>query len=68
MTAPAVPLLRETLLAALGDAIEYRQDRYAFCGDCARAADGVCPDHRDDSAAAGDYQAARVIIASVGPA
>lgn len=63
-TAPAVPLLRETLLSALGDAIEYRQGRFAFCQPCAIAPDGLCEDHREDSAAAADYEAARKIIAS----
>ena len=63
MTAPAVPLLRETLLAALGDAIEYRQDRYASCRDCLPGG-RPCPDHLGDRGAAAAYAATRAIIAS----
>lgn len=61
-------LLTGTLLLALDDAIAVRRDRFTFCADCRWAADGLCAEHRDDSAIADDYEAAKVIVASARPA
>jgi hypothetical protein len=65
VTAPAVPLLRQTLLRMADDAITYRRTERWWCAECqAESDDTLCPDHRDDDTIAADYEAARTIIAS----
>jgi hypothetical protein len=54
---PALPL-RELILAALAGMAANLRAETGFCTDCGRAAGGLCPDHRDASAEADDYEAA----------
>ncbi len=61
-SAPAALPLRDLILGALAEAVVTRRAEAGFCGDCTRAPDGLCPDHRDDSALAGDYEAAYKLI------
>ena len=59
----ALPL-RELILAALAEAVMIRRTETGFCNDCRKAADGLCPDHRDPSAEADDYEAAYIQVAA----
>ena len=59
--------LRDLVLGALAEAVLLRRSETGFCRDCGRAPDGLCPDHRDDSAAADDYEAAYARICGMAP-
>lgn len=63
MTAPGALPLRELILGALAEAVITRRTEIGFCNDCTRAADGLCPDHRGESAEADDYEAAYMQVA-----
>jgi hypothetical protein len=44
MTSPA---LRDLLLAAVADAINYLEDERVFCPDCRTSLGAICPEHED---------------------
>jgi hypothetical protein len=44
MTSPG---LRELLLAAVADAINYLEDDRVFCPDCRNSPGAICPEHED---------------------
>jgi hypothetical protein len=49
------PELRELLLAAVGDAINYLEDDRVFCPDCRNSPGGVCPEHEGAAYLAARY-------------
>lgn len=61
--APGRPL-RELVLGALAEAVLTRRAGLAFCADCQPGA--LCPDHRDDLAAAREYEAAYMRVRRIG--
>jgi len=61
---PPALTLRELILRMADDAIVCRTADFAFCKACELAVDGLCPDHRDDSAVVDDYEAVRRQIAA----
>lgn len=52
MTSPA---LRELLLAAVADAINYLEDERVFCPDCRTSPGAICPEHEDAAYLAARY-------------
>ena len=67
MIAPSAALpLRDLILGALAEAVLLRRYSTGFCKDCERAADGLCQEHRDDSALADDYEAAYMRVRGIG--
>jgi hypothetical protein len=58
---PALPI-RDLILGALAEAVITRRTEAGFCGDCRKAADGLCGDHRDDSAVADGYEAVYKLV------
>lgn len=58
--------MRGTLIAALEDAIEWRQDKYIFCSGCEKATTNVCADHEDDDARTGEYETALKALKGLG--
>jgi len=49
------PELRELLLAAVGDAINYLEDDRVFCLDCRNSPGTVCLEHEDAANLAARY-------------
>jgi hypothetical protein len=49
------PELRELLLAAVADAINYLEDDRVFCPDCGKSPGGVCLEHEDAAYLAARY-------------
>jgi hypothetical protein len=49
------PELRELLLAAVGDAINYLEDDRVFCPDCRSSPGAVCAEHEDAAYLAARY-------------
>ena len=49
------PELRELLLAAVADAINYLEDDRIFCPDCSNSPGAVCPEHEDAADLAARY-------------
>ena len=49
------PELRELLLAAVADAINYLEDARVFCPDCGNSPDGACLEHEDAANLAARY-------------
>lgn len=58
--------LRGLILEALAQAVASRRADVAFCHDCASAVDGLCPDHRGDSALADGYEQAYQRVTGIG--
>jgi hypothetical protein len=49
------PELRELLLAAVADAINYLEDERVFCPDCMNPRGGVCLEHEEAANLAARY-------------
>jgi hypothetical protein len=49
------PELKELLLAAVADAINYLEDDRVFCPDCRSAPGAVCPEHEEAAKLAARY-------------
>jgi hypothetical protein len=66
-TGPGTPPatgLRQAVLGALAEAFITRRAAMGFCGDCRPGR--LCPDHAEDQAAAGLYEAAYMRIRGIG--
>jgi hypothetical protein len=61
---PAPPL-RDIILGALAEAFLTRRAGMSFCADCGPGG-RLCPDHAEDQAAAGVYEAAYMRVAGIG--